>query len=253
MLNHRRQPAYRWPVAVAVAVVAGVSAVAVSAGQAAAVPAVPPNQAFVPSAVNATYPLSANRAAWSIAATQGIGGGQSDLDISLPGGPVLARSAEGFGVLDWVAVNTNPGRLPAGRFDVRVTADTGGGRPTTHSVQLVAGGPALVPGRATVVGSADRPWLVDIRDLRLHAGEMVSLRVNSAVGAVSVVDDDPKPIFWQQNPVYAMMTVAAPEPDTADHTFTVDFTAAEDGDYGVVFAARTPESRGASVTATIVG
>lgn len=249
MLSHRRQHAYR----VAAAVAAGVSVVAVSAGPASAVPVVPPNQAFASSAVNALYPLPANRAGWSIAATQGVGGGQPDLDVSKPGGPVLARSAAGFGVLDWVAVNTNPGRLPAGRFDVRVTANTDHGRPTTHLVQLVTGGADLVPGRATVVGSTDRPWLVDIRDLPLYAGEMVSLQVDSVVGAVSVLDDDSKPIFWQQTPETAMTTVESPKPDTADETFTVTFTAPADGDYGVVFAARTPESRGASVRTIIVG
>lgn len=236
-----------------VAVVAGVGVLAMSAGPAAAVPVVPANQAFSSSAVDAVYRLAANRAAWSIAATQGVLGGQSDVDVRLPGGPALARSAAGFGVLDWVAVNTHPGRLPAGRFDVRVTADTDSGRPTTHLVQLVAGGAALAPGRSTEVGSTDRPWLADVRDLPLRAGDMVSLEVGSAVGTVSVLGDDPDPVRWAQTPDAAELTVESPKPDTDDETFTVTFTAAEDGVYGVVFAARTPESRGATVRTAIVG
>ncbi len=244
MLEYRR---------LSVAVAAGASAVALSAGPAAAMPVMPANQAFTSSAVDALYRLPANRAAWSIAATQGLLGGQSDVDIRQPGGPVLARSAAGFGVLDWVAVNTHAGRLPAGRFDVHVTADTDSGRPTTHLVQLVAGGTALVPGRATEVGSVDRPWLADVRDLPLRAGDMVSLEVGSAVGTVSVLGDDPDPALWSQTPDTAELTAESPKPETDDETFTVTFTAAEDGVYGVVFAARTPESRGAVVRAAIVG
>jgi hypothetical protein len=236
-----------------IAAAAGAGAVLAGSGPAAAVPVVPVNQAFVSSAVDAVYRLPANRHGWSIAATQGIEGGQSDVEIRLPGGPVLARSAAGFGPLDWVAVNTGAGRLPAGRFDVRVTADTDSGRPTTHFVQLVTGGAELVPGRAAEVGRTDRTWLADVRDLPLRAGDMVSLKVSSAVGTVSVLDDGPDPARWPQTPDTAELTFELPKPDTDDDTFTVTFVAPGDGDYGVVFAARTPESRGAVVRADIVG
>ncbi|GAA3336135.1 hypothetical protein GCM10020358_07110 [Amorphoplanes nipponensis] len=235
------------------AVTVGALALAGATGTAFAAPRVPPGQAFTTSATDATYPLPAEGAAWSVAATQGRDGGQADLEIRDAAGRSLIRSAEGFGILDWVAVNTNAGRHPAGRYDVRVTADTDGGRPTTHLVQLVGGGADLVPGRPGTVGDTARPWLVDVRDLPLRAGDMVSLRVGGAVGAVAVLGDDPKPIFWLQTRRTADLSTAFPKPDTDDQTFTVDFTAPEDGVYGVVFEARNDYSRAARVDVALVG
>lgn len=222
-------------------------------GPALAVPPITPGQAFLSSATDATFPFTVNRAGWSVAATQGLDGGQSDLEMRVPGSPTIARSGDGFGIVDWVAVNTNAGQQPVGSFAVRVTADTDGGRPTTHLVQLVQGGTRLAFGGVDTVGSAGQPWLVDVRDLELRAGDMISLQVGSDVGMVTVLQDDLKPIFARQTRHTAVLSVESPKPDTDDETFTVDFTAPADGDYGIVFEARNGFSRAASVSTSLVG
>jgi hypothetical protein len=236
------------------AMATGVLAVAAVAGPAQAVPVSVPGQAFITSVVDATYPLPNDRPAWSIAATQTWGGGQPDLVVSRPDGSVRAASAEGFGVLDWVAVDTHAGRLPVGRFDVRVTTSTDFGRPTGHVVQLVKGGVALAPGGATVVGSADRQWLVDVRDMRLAGGEMVHLQVGAGIGAVYVLRSDATTsITWSPTRATAEFGFELPKPDSDADTFGVDFTAPGDDVYGLVFEARSYLARATPVQAWIVG
>lgn len=246
MRNARRRTA------VMLTAVLGTWTVSGPAGPAVSAPPAVPGRAFLTGATDASYPLTADRGAWFVAATQGWLGGQSDVEVRAPDGSLLARAAEGFGVTDWVAVDTNPGRHPAGRYDVRVTADTDSGRPTTHLVQLSPGAD-LVPGQRTQVGDSGAPWLVDVRDLALVAGDLVSLRVGADVGAVYVLDDDPKPIFWQRTRATADIGVVSPKPDTDDETFDVTFTAPETGVYGIVFEARNTLSRAATVDPLIVG
>lgn len=194
------------------------------------------------------------RPSWTVAAVKGLDGGESDLLVAGPGGTPLGRSAEGFGVTDWVAVDNTPGHHPTGVHTLAITANRAPASPKTR-VQSVTGKGALVPGQTVTVGRPAGDWLVDLRDAPLLAGEMLGLTVRGeAVGTVYVLFGDPaRPATWAQTRSAALATFHLPKPETDDQAWPLTFTAPATGTYAIVFEPRGWWSTTSTVEATLIG
>ena len=215
--------------------------VAVTPGHALAAATLTSGTAVSSTGVQESSTVALTTSYWSIVATAGYLGGQSDLALTGPGGAPVGRSADGFGVVDWVAVDTNAGHLPLGGYTAEVTSATDSGRPTTHLTQFVGGDKVLTPARPdAVVGFASGPWLADIRDISLQAGRTVTFTVRGldVIGAVSVLRSTTDPATWSRTRATAALSVELPKPDTASQTYSFRYTAPATGWYGVVFEPR---------------
>jgi hypothetical protein len=223
------------------AAVTVVAVLAASASPASAAAPLASGIAILTSQVSATYGPQTTRPYWSVVATVGHLGGQSDLTVYGPNDALVGASAAGFGIVDWVAIDNNSGRLPVGAYTVDVSAATDGGRPTTHLVQFVSGGAMLTPGQPeTAIGYANGPWLVDVRDVYLGAGQTMNLKVRGLdnLTAVHVLRSTDSPASWAPTRSDTASSVDLPKEDVAGQAHHVTYTAPTGGYYGVVFESR---------------
>lgn len=238
-LRHVVRPAIR---GVATATAAVVLLLATTAVPAAAANPLPSGGGLLQSAVLSSYTTTSSRPYWSIVATSGYLGGQSDVALFDGNGTYLDASSLPYGSADWVAFDTNGGRLPTGSYRTDVTAATDHGRPTNHLVQFVAGSRTLGPGRPEeVVGFADAPWIADVRDVYLAQGQTLTLTVRgltylNEVHLVHSVAGDRG--TWTRNRARAVRSVELPKEDFPDQTHTITYTATTTGYHGVVFESR---------------
>ncbi|MFI7599368.1 hypothetical protein [Actinoplanes sp. NPDC049681] len=210
-------------------------------GSALAATALGSGTAVVTTGVRESYAVSMATSYWSVVATVGYQGGQSDIALSGPTGTTVGRSAEGFGTVDWVAVDNNSGRHPLGAYTADVTSTTDGGRPTTHLTQFVGGDKVLAASQPeSVVGMANGPWLVDVRDINLQAGRTVTFTVRGldSIDSVTVLQSTPDPTTWTRTRGAAALSVEMPKADTDQQTYSFTYTAPASGWYGVVFESR---------------
>jgi hypothetical protein len=230
------------PAARAAATLTTVLAVlAATAAPAAAATPLPSGSGVLRSAVLDTYTTVTTRSYWSIVSTSGYLGGQSDLALFDRNGTLLNASSLPYGSADWIALDNNGGRLPTGPFRTDVSAATDHGRPTTHLVQFVAGDKTLSPGRPdAVVGFADAPWMVDIRDVYLGAGQTLTLTVRGLtnVNEIHIVQSTADAQTWTRDRAQTALSVDLPKEDFPGQPYSVRFTASTSGYHGLVFESR---------------
>ncbi|WP_155375286.1 hypothetical protein [Catellatospora vulcania] len=137
------------------------------------------NDSVTLSSTPESYNYSTTNTYWSVVALQSPS--SADFDLALSGGGVaLGTSTQGAGRTDFIAVNSNSGFRPLGRYLATVTAYSGSG---TYSVQRQTGATSIVLPAITHPGStgASDPDLafavlpdddiVSIADMWLTAGQ----------------------------------------------------------------------------------
>lgn len=234
---------------------AGAAAVAAVTTAVAAVPAAHATtfpvgsqpQSFTLTGTVMTHTAVASAAQWSVAATDNI----VTMNVRDAGGVIGRSGPAGFHSGSWVAIDQNPGRRPTGRYLLDVSSRSGGtGAP--YRMQFLDGGASLTSGGTTQIGRPGGEWIVDLRQVRLHAGDTLNLAVQgSAVSAINVLHSDPaRPSTWVQNDTAVSTTFWLNKPESTDvNTFT--YLAPATGTYALVFE-RGWWDPTASVTSTIV-
>ncbi|MDI1463311.1 hypothetical protein QEZ54_20210 [Catellatospora sp. KI3] len=107
------------------------------------------NDSVTLSATPQSYHYSTTDTYWSVVALQSPGSGDFDLALS-GGGTALGTSTQGTGRTDFIAVNSNSGFRPVGRYLATVTAYSGSG---TYSVERQTGASTIVLPAVTHPGS----------------------------------------------------------------------------------------------------
>ena len=239
-------------------IVALVTAGGLAAGPSAA-SALPPRKPCGETACERTdtkewFTFEISRSRWSVAAAQGRVSGGTDLNLWSQSGTHLKESPTVDGT-DWIAIDNTPQRRPTGTHHLRVDLSVPRGAPTVLWVLFFTGHGDLLQQRASTIGDPNGTWLVDVRDVRLQAGEMLGLSTHGEdIGVISVLAGDPtRPASWIQTPSNAAATFYVPKEETPGQVHNFAFTAPSTGTYGLVFQPRGWWSRGSTVDAAIIG
>jgi hypothetical protein len=154
------------------------------------------------------YTYSARYQRWSVVAVQSAPTSDWDLHLLDKPGTVLATSVYGLGATDFVTVDSNAGRRPAGSYRAQVTEYTAGPYwvqqrtgnetitlpPITHHGVSGPGDPDLA---FSVLVDHD---LVSVADIYLTAGEQFWAHTTSAKGQLYLVGDSAlSPATWVQS------------------------------------------------------
>jgi hypothetical protein len=227
------------------AVAAGVAVGIATPGAARAITPLPTGAAVINIAGPETYSVTTRYPYWSVVATSGLRGSDSDITLTDPGRDYLNSSstddAGGHQVTDWVAVDNNAARRPVGSYFVDMTAHPGDTTSPMYKLlgQFVEGSRALStssPGVDQPIGFAGARWLVDIRDIYLTAGATVTLDAPSSIGAIHLLDSDAaNSSTWTRTRASSLATARIPGTARRGRlTSRVPRT----GRYGVVFEPR---------------
>lgn len=191
-----------------------------------------------------TYSVQTRHQRWSAVATVGSQGSDSDVALRDARGRRLAGSrTNGPGIIDWIAFDSNSGRLPTGAYTVPISRGAGNEHPgfVKYLAQFVQGQRTLATDQPTVEQPIGYPgertnWLVDVRDLQLAKNSVVTLDVTNAVGEVHIVSSDRSDRHtWTRTKLSSTASVQIPEGAPRG---TLRFRAPATGSYGVVFVAR---------------
>ncbi|HEX6871112.1 MAG TPA: hypothetical protein VF163_08440 [Micromonosporaceae bacterium] len=186
------------------------------------------------------YPTT-TRNYWSVVATRGSQGYDSDLALYDRYGCEIGASLQGgFSPTDWVAFDTNSGRLPTGTYPTRVLNHPGNTSPVKYYVQFVDGGSTLstyVPSTDQAIGSRYASWMVDIRDVYLTAGTRYTFTVTGGLSAVYLLSSSTTDSgTWARTPATTAASLTLPGTDLyTPQTGSFSVTAAQTGWYGALF------------------
>ncbi|MDI1462707.1 hypothetical protein QEZ54_17165 [Catellatospora sp. KI3] len=188
----------------------------------------------------ATYRATTAGSYWSVVATRGSQGYDSDIALHDPTACLLNSSAQGgFSPADWVAFDNNSGRLPTGMNPTRVYGHPGNTSPVKYKVQFVSGDQTLST-TATVfqpVGTAYGDWIVDIRDVYLTAGTPYTFTVTGGLSHLYVLGSSAgAPATWSRTAAGADFALHLPGTDLyTAQAGSLAVTPAQSGWYAALF------------------
>jgi len=145
------------------------------------------------------YGVQTNNAYWSVVATRGSQG--YDTDLNLHGSPAnrcnkLGTSLDGSDApTDWVAWDNNGGRYPIGPYVADIFEHAGGPPQILqpkYLAQFVRGSQTLSTISPLTWQPVGHPpqWIVDIRDVLLYAGTTYTFTVIGGVSGVYLLHSD---------------------------------------------------------------
>lgn len=175
---------------------------------------------------------------WSILATQG--NQYINSDVSLLRNTICGPTSDLPDplALDWVAVDSNAGRVPTGSFVARFSGSRDAGTLAEPIAQFVDGHEVLsttTPYTAQRIGDEFSNWIVDIRDMYLYAGQNVRLAFSGPVTELHVVGSDPaRRSTWYRTPTSTLGSRYFPNPPQNAQDASLEVTAPWSGWYGVV-------------------
>lgn len=179
---------------------------------------------------------------WSILATQG--NQYIDSDVSLLRGTTCGPTSALADPLamDWVAVDSNAGRVPTGAFVARFSGSRQAGTLATPMAQFIDGHETLAtntPYKAQRIGDEFTNWIVDIRDMYMYAGQTVRLVFSGPVTEMHVVGSDPaRSSTWYRTSTTTMASRYFPNPPQDPLDGSLEVTAPASGWYGVIVGRR---------------
>jgi len=193
-------------------------------------------------AVFGDYGVANHNNYWSVLATQGNQYINSDVSLlrNTTCGPTSALDDPM--AMDWIAVDSNAGRVPTGMFVARFSGSRLSGTEAVPTVQFVDGHRTLAtntPVVAQPVGDDWTNWIVDIRDMYLYAGQTVRLVFSGPLTEMHVVGSDPaRSSTWYRTSTTTMASRYFPYPPQNPQDGSLEVTAPWSGWYGVVVGRR---------------
>ncbi len=186
-----------------------------------------------------TYRVTTSHSYWSVVATRGSQGYDSDLVLHDRAGCVLASSTQGgFTPTDWVAFDNNAGRLPIGSYRARVDGHAGNTNPVRYMVQFVKGRQSLPTSTVSFqpIGADYAAWMVDVRDVYLSAGTTYTFTVTGGLSAMYLLGSTADAAGWAKTAATADYSLRLPgtDLDTAQ-TGRLTVTPPRSGWYGALF------------------
>ncbi|BCJ74513.1 hypothetical protein CS0771_40570 [Catellatospora sp. IY07-71] len=189
----------------------------------------------------ATYRVTTRSNFWSVVATRGSQGWDSDIALFGPDGCLLGESRQGdFIPADWVAFDNNSGRLPVGAYATRVLSHSGNTNPVKYNVQFVAGGRTLSTSTPAVdqpIGASYLDWTVDIRDVYLSNTATYTFTATGGFSSLHLLGSSATdPATWARTRGTAVASASTPFYDLdRPQTVTLTFRPAQSGWYGALF------------------
>ncbi|MBV1852764.1 hypothetical protein [Catellatospora tritici] len=187
-----------------------------------------------------TYRITTAHSYWSVVATRGSQGYDSDIVLHDPTScPLNSSTLGGFSPADWVAFDNNAGRLPIGTYATRVNGHPGNTSPVKYLVQFVQGDQTLSTTTTAFqpVGTGYGDWIVDIRDVYLSAGTPYTFTVSGGLSALYVLGSSAgAPGGWSKTAATADFSLTLPGTDLyTPQTGTLAVTPAQSGWYAALF------------------
>ncbi|GAA1602173.1 hypothetical protein [Catellatospora bangladeshensis] len=189
----------------------------------------------------ATYRVTTRSNFWSVVATRGSQGYDSDIVLFSLEGCAIGESRQGdFIPSDWVAFDNNSGRLPAGAYATRVLGHPGETNPVKYNVQFVEGGRTLSTSTPAVdqpIGASYLDWIVDIRDVYLSNTATYTFTATGGFSSLQLLgSSSTEPATWARTPGTAVASASTPVYDLdTPQTATLTFRPAQSGWYGALF------------------
>jgi hypothetical protein len=177
---------------------------------------------------------------WSVVATRGSQGYDSDIAQYDPSSCLLAGSAlGGFSLADWVAFDNNASRLPVGTNATRFIGHAGNTSPVKYYAQFVQGDQTLSTTASVFqpIGAGYGSWIVDIRDVYLSAGTPYTFTVTGGLSYLHVLGSSAGiPGSWSKTAATADFSLTLPGADLyTAQTGALTVTPAQSGWYGALF------------------
>ena len=197
---------------------------------------IPIGSVAVPFTVTApvtTYSVTASSGRWSVVGSWNVARMTLRRPFILTGGTLRTVGTEADPDSSWIAMDNRPGRRPTGLYHVSVTSAVN----TWTQLQFLDGGPELVNGQTFATELPAGHWVVDLREVRLTKGDVLTLKTSGAsLRAISVLHSVP---FTTGNHTFSRLNADAVhrigKPATVDEVDTFSFTAPQTGDYAVIF------------------